>query len=224
MTEDEDGFSIRLDTRPVKTPAKEALVVPTRPLAEAIAAEWDAQEDLIRPDTMPMTRSANAAVDKVAHQHQEVADMLAAYGDADLLCYRADGPESLVARQSAEWDPLLDWAERRFGARLVPVSGVMHSPQAAQTLSILSEQVHLMDAFALTAFHDLVSLSGSLVIGLAAIEGNHTIEELWKLSRVDEHWQREQWGVDEEAQEVEAKKRTEFLHAKSFHDLSRSRE
>ena len=220
--EEEGGFGIRLDTRPVKTPAKAALVVPSRPLAEAIAAEWDAQEEVIRPDIMPMTRSANAAIDKVRHQHAEVADLLAAYGDADLLCYRADGPDSLVARQVEAWDPLLDWAENRFGVRLLPVAGVMHSPQDARALAVLSEQVHALDDFAMTAFHDLVGLSGSLVIGFAAMEGARPAEELWELSRLDERWQEEQWGVDEEAREVEAVKQSEFLHAKTFHDLAKA--
>ncbi len=220
VVQEAGGYGIRLDTRPVKTPAKAALIVPSRPMAEAIAAEWDAQEELIRPGTMPVTRSANAAIDKVRHQHAEVADLLAAYGDADLLCYRADGPESLVARQAAAWDPLLDWAAERFGARLVPVAGVMHSPQHPGALALFSAQVHAMDDFTLTAFHDLVGLSGSLVLGLAALEGARPAADLWELSRLDERWQEEQWGKDEEAQALEAAKRAEFLHAKRFHDLA----
>jgi len=220
VIEDEDGFGIQLDTRPVKTPAKAALIVPSRPLAEAIAAEWDAQEELIRPDRMPMTRSANAAIDKVRYQHAEVADLLAAYADADLLCYRADSLEGLVKRQTEAWDPLLDWADDRYGARLLPVSGVMHSPQNPKALALFSAQVHAMDAFTLTAFHDLVGLSGSLVIGLAALEGVKAPDVLWQVSRIDERWQEEQWGMDEEARVLEALKESEFLHAKSFFDLA----
>ncbi|MFN3209214.1 MAG: ATP12 family chaperone protein [Roseovarius sp.] len=223
VVEETGGYGIALDGRPVKTPAKAALIVPSRPLAEVIAEEWDAQDDLIRPDTMPNTRSANAAIDKVRHQHAEVADLLAAYGDADLLCYRADGPEGLVKRQTEAWDPLLDWAKGRYGARLVPVAGVMHSPQHPDALALLSTQVHGMDDFSLTAFHDLVGLSGSLVIGLAALEDARPAEDLWEASRIDERWQEEQWGVDEEARAVEAIKRAEFLHAKRFHTLARAR-
>ncbi|MGK7654650.1 ATP12 family chaperone protein [Roseovarius sp. B08] len=220
VVEDAGGFGIRLDGRPVKTPAKAALVVPSRPLAEAIAQEWDAQDELIRPDTMPNTRSANAAIDKVQHQHAEVAEMLAGYGDTDLLCYRADSPDSLVARQAEAWDPLLAWAEARYGARLVPVAGVMHRPQDPDALALFSAVVHGMDNFALTAFHDLVGLSGSLVIGLAAMEGACPAGDLWEVSRLDERWQEEQWGIDEQARATEAIKQAEFLHAKRFHDLA----
>ncbi len=220
VVEDEGGYGIRLDGRPVRTPAKAAMIVPTRPLAEAVAAEWDAQEDLIQPGTMPVTRSANAAIDKVRHQHAEVADMLAGYADTDLLCYRADSPDSLVQRQAEAWDPLLDWAEARYGARLVPVAGVMHRPQEAGALAQFSAEVHAMDNFTLTAFHDFVGLSGSLVIGLAAQEEARPAEDLWELSRLDERWQEEQWGIDEEARAVEAVKRAEFLHAKRFSALS----
>ena len=123
------GFTVRLDGRAVKTPAKAELVVPTTAMAEAIAQEWQAQDEVIDPNSMPVTRSANAAIDKVTAQFKEVADMLAAYGDSDVTCYRADTPDSLVARQAAAWDPLLEWAAVTFGARLFPVQGVMHAPQ-----------------------------------------------------------------------------------------------
>ncbi len=215
-----NGYGVELDGRPVKTPAKASLVVPTRALAAEIAAEWDAQEGEIRPDGMPVTRAANAAIDKVTPQHAEVADMLAAYGDADLLCYRAEEPAELVMRQAAAWDPLLDWAAEALGARLEPVTGVMHAPQDAKALRMLARQVHAMDAFALTAFHDLVSLSGSLVIGFAAVHKLHDIGVLWRLSRVDEDWQEEAWGTDEEATARAARKESDFAAAKRFHDLA----
>ncbi len=216
------GYTVHLDNRPVRTPAKAALVVPTRTMAQEIAAEWDAQEGQIAPATMPTTRSANAAIDKVTHQHAEVADLIAAYGDADLTCYRADGPEALVARQVEAWDPLLDWAESVLNVRLNPVTGVIHAPQDGAALQRLSARVHAMDAFALTAFHDLVSLTGSLIIGFAATHDLHPPETLWRLSRIDEIWQEEQWGEDEEAAEMAARKESDFLHAKRFHDLARS--
>ncbi|WP_135506594.1 ATP12 family chaperone protein [Roseovarius aestuariivivens] len=223
VTETAGGFGILLDTRPVKTPAKATLAVPTRAMADAIAAEWDAQEGEIKPLTMPVTRAANAAIDKVTPQHAEVADMVAAYGDADLLCYRADAPEGLIARQQEAWDPLLDWAEEALGARLQPVEGVMHRPQDPRALDRLSRQVHAMDAFTLTAFHDLVGLSGSLVIGFAVLHGHQTPEALWSVSRIDETWQEEFWGVDEEARQMALAKRAQFLDAKRFHDLVRDR-
>lgn len=215
-TETSGSFTVTLDGRAVKTPAKSPLVVPTMALAREIAAEWDAQDKEIDPLSMPFTRSANAAIDKVATQHAEVAEMLAAYGDADLLCYRADSPAELIARQTAAWDPLLDWADSTLGARLIPVSGVLHHPQSRDALDRLHKKVAEMDAFTLTAFHDLVSLSGSLVIGFAALMEQAPINDLWVVSRVDEDWQIDQWGEDDEATEQAEIKRQAFLHAKKF--------
>lgn len=222
VTEAGGGFTVELDGRPVKTPAKAALIVPSRALAQEIAQEWDAQEGEIRPAGMPATRFANAAIDKVAHQHGEVAQMLAGYGDADLLCYRAAGPVELVQRQVAAWDPLLDWAESVLGARLVPVQGVMHVAQARCALEHLAGQVRQMDHFSLTAFHDLVSLSGSLIIGFAALHDVHPPETLWRLSRIDEAWQAELWGRDEEAHAAAQRKQADFFNAKRFYDHLRN--
>ncbi|MEL6375780.1 MAG: ATP12 family protein [Pseudomonadota bacterium] len=218
VIERDGGYSVLLDKREVKTPAKAALVVPSFAMANAISKEWDDQEEEIKPQMMPVTRAANAAIDKVSIQHSEVADIVSAYADADLLCYRADGPSSLAQRQSEAWDPLLDWAAERFHARLTPVVGVMHTAQDSQALSILTKRAHQMDAFALTAFHDLVSLSGSFIIGLAAIENHLSPESLWQISRVDETWQQEQWGEDEDALETARYKESEFLQAKQFYD------
>lgn len=221
--EDTDGgFTVRLDGRPVRTPAKRALVVPTHALASEIAAEWDAQEGEIAPKSMPCTRSANAALDKVALQKAEVADMIAAYGENDLLCYRADSPAELAARQVAEWDPYLNWAESDLSAQLDVIIGVMHRPQPPEAIAALHRQVADQDNFALTALHDLVSLSGSLVLGLAAQQGRAAPEELWRVSRIDEDWQTEQWGEDEEATALATLKRHSFLHAARFFQLSRT--
>lgn len=215
----DSGYTVELDKRRIKTPAKAGLIVPTQDLAEAIAIEWDAQEDLVKPDTMPFTRTANAAIDKVAIQHGEVADMLAAYGDADLLCYRAEGPEGLIARQAERWDPALDWAAEHLNARLEPRSGLMHAPQDASVLGELSHRVHALSNFQLAAFHDLVSLSGSLVLGFAAALDWRSADEIWSLSRVDEDWQSEQWGKDDEAEAQAEIKHSAFLHAKRVCDL-----
>lgn len=221
VVEADGGFAVELDGRPVRTPLKSAMRLPSRAMAEAVAAEWDAQEGEIRPLTMPVTRAANAAIDKVEVQHAEVADMLAAYGDSDLLCYRADSPQELIARQAEAWDPLLDWADETFGARLIPVEGVMHAPQDHRALERLARPVHEMDAFRLTAFHDLVGISGSLIVGFAAIHEARDIGELWRLSRIDEIWQEEQWGIDEEARAQAEMKESDFYAAKRFHDLAR---
>jgi chaperone required for assembly of F1-ATPase len=220
VAETGDGFAVELDGRRIKTPAKTTLAVPGRGMAEAIAAEWDAQVEEVDPTTMPFTRSANAAIDKVRIQHAEVADLLAAYGDSDLLCYRADSPESLVARQAEVWDPALDWAADVLGARLETRTGLMHAGQDADALAVLAARVHALNDFQLAAFHDLVSLSGSLVLGFAAALDWRPAEELWDMSRLDELWQEEQWGEDEEAVQTAAVKRKAFLHAKAFYDFS----
>ncbi|WP_425099975.1 ATP12 family chaperone protein [Tropicibacter sp. S64] len=214
------GWTVTLDGRGVKTPAKTALTVPTEALAREIAAEWQAQGDRVDPATMPFTRMANSALDKVTTQHAEVADMLAAYGDADLLCYRAGHPEELVTRQAAAWDPMLDWAAEIFGARLAPRIGVIHEPQDGAALAALSRQVHALNPFALAAFHDLVSLTGSLVLGLAVARGRLSAEDAWPLSRIDETWQEEQWGEDAEARALADYKKGEFLHAARFFQLA----
>lgn len=220
VTDAPEGFGVALDGRPVRTPAKRDLQVPTRGLAEAVAAEWAAQGEVINPLDMPFTRTANAAIDKVAIQHAEVADMLAAYGDSDLLCYRAEAPEALVARQAAQWDPILEWADTALGARLHPRIGVMHVPQDAEALDRLTAQVHALSVFQLTAFHDLVSLSGSLILGFAAAHDLQKIEALWDISRLDEIWQAEQWGQDDEAEAAAAIKFAGFEHAKRVFELA----
>lgn len=213
------GFTVHLDARPVRTPLKAPLVVPTLALAEAIAAEWQAQDGKVNPGTMPFTRTANSAIDKVAPQMDEVAAMLAAYGGSDLLCYRAEGPPDLVARQAEGWDPILIWALEALGADLVVTAGVIHVEQPKESVLRLHERVAGMTAFQLAAFHDLVAISGSLVLALAVTDGRVTAEAAWSLSRIDEDWQISLWGEDEEAAEVAGLKRAAFLQADRFYGL-----
>ncbi len=219
VVEDQSGYSIGLDGRSVKTPAKAALTVPSRALADAIADEWRAVEGKIDPGIMPFTRSANAAIDKVAAQFDDVAEMLAAYGGTDLLCYRAEGPEGLVERQQDGWDPILNWADATFGARLVPTVGIMPVTQSSEALACLATPLFLATSFELTALHDLIALSGSLVLGLAVTQRRLSADEAWALSRIDENWQAEQWGVDEDAAQVAEIKREAFLHADRLHQM-----
>lgn len=214
------GFGIQLDARPVRTPAKALMVVPTRVMAEAIADEWRAVEKEIDPRRMPVTRAANAAIDKVAPQFDEVADLIAAYGASDLLCYRAVGRAEMVAAQAAAWDPMLDWAERMFDAPLKVTTGVAPIDQPEVSVRRLSAQVHACDNFQLTALYDLVSLSGSLVLGLAMTSSDFQPETLWTLSRFDEDWQAREWGEDEEASAIAERKREDFLRACHFWKLS----
>jgi chaperone required for assembly of F1-ATPase len=207
------GFKVLLDGRAVKTPAKAPLIVPVEALAQQIAAEWSAQDKMIDPTSMPFTRAANAAIDKVSAQHDEVAELIAAYGDSDLLCYRAAQPEALVARQAASWDPFLDWARDEQGIELKVFTGVMHCPQPPESLARIAQITGAMNAYELTAFHDLVSLTSSFVLGLAAARQLRTADEIWEISRIDESWQEEQWGGDDEAAAATMVKRQAFVCA-----------
>lgn len=215
----EGGFAVHLDARPVRTPLKAPLVLPTFPLAEAVAAEWQAQEGKVKPETMPVTRTANSAIDKVAPQHSDVADMLAAYGGSDLLCYRATGPAGLIQVQAEGWDPLLAWAADTLSAPLQVTIGIVPVSQPAESLAALSRLVHQLDSFRLAAFHDLVAISGSLVLALAVIQRRLSAPEAWALSRIDEDWQISLWGEDEGAAEHAALKREAFLAADRFYGL-----
>lgn len=215
----EGGFTVLLDARPVRTPLKAPLILPTQALAEAVATEWQAQQGKIDPETMPFTRTANSALDKVAPQVEAVAALLAAYGDSDLLCYRAEEPADLVARQAEAWNPLLAWAEDAFGAPLVVTTGVMPVGQSRDSIARLARQVREMSPFQLSAFHDLVALSGSLVLALAVTRQRLTAEAAWSLSRTDEDWQIALWGEDEEAAEIAVRKRAAFLQADRFYGL-----
>lgn len=218
----EGGFTVLLDGRTVKTPAKADLTVPTRAMAEAIALEWDAQEEVLDPGTMPVTRGANAAIDKVRTQRAEVVAHLAEYGDSDLLCYRAAGPDALVQRQAEGWDPMLEWAAEAMEARLSVGQGVMHVTQNPRALARLTAALAALDDFAMAAAHDLISLSGSLVLALAVTRRAISPLDAWGLSRIDEQWQIDQWGVDNEAAAAELIKRAAFLDADRFYRLSQT--
>lgn len=217
----DNGWTVTLDARPVKTPAKVALIVPTAALAELIAAEWDAQAGAVRPETMPTTRMANSAIDKVRPQFAEVAEMLSEYAGSDLLCYRAEAPEPLVARQTAAWDPLLDWARETHGAPLTVTHGIVHVAQPAASLAALRAAVFDQSDYQLAALHDLIAITGSLVLGLAVAAGRLDAEQAFALSRIDEHWQAEQWGTDEDAAAIEATKRQALIEAARFYQLCR---
>jgi len=216
----QDGFAVQLDSRPVRTPAKAPLILPSKAMAEAVATEWDAQEEKVNPLTMPVTRGANAAIDKVRTQRGEVIALLAEYGDSDLLCYRAAGPEDLVVLQAKAWDPMLDWAADTFGARLFVGQGVMHVAQRPEALQSLRAELTKLSDFELAAAHDLISLSGSLVLALAVMHDAMEPDEAWGASRVDEEFQISQWGRDEEAEEASQIKRQAFLNAARFYGLA----
>nr|WP_325253092.1 ATP12 family protein [Amylibacter sp.] len=209
----DQGYVIHLDGRVVKTPLKQDLVLPTQAAAELVAAEWDAAEGELNPAAMPATRWANVSVDKMGPQFDGVVEMLAAYGDNDLLCYRATHPQELIARQAAVWDPPLQWAAKHFNAPLLVTQGVIPIDQPNQSLANLQAAVSGFDCFELAAFHDLVQISGSLVLALAVAHREMDVNVAWDVSRVDENWQIEQWGEDEEAQATAELKRQSFVFA-----------
>lgn len=216
------GWTVTLDGKPIRTPRKTPFRAPTAAMAAAAAAEWAAQKDQVDPALMPVTRGVNSALDRAIPEFDGVVEMIAAYGESDLLSYRAEGPEALVARQAAAWDPLLAKAEAVYGARLAVTAGIVHVSQDAAALARLKDAVADFDPFALTGLYDLVALSGSLVIGLLTARGDLSAAEGWGLSRVDEIWQAEQWGDDDDALRLAVRKAQEFAEAARFIELARA--
>ena len=198
--EAENGFALRLDGRALLTPAKAKLIVPARALAQAIAAEWRAQGETIRPASMPLTRLANSALDGVAQTMAQTAREIAGFADADLVCYRALEPESLAARQAAAFDPVLDFARQALGARFALAGAVLHVAQPEAAISAVRSAVEAYaDPLALTALHGLTSLSGSVLIALAVARGAMATQAAWAAAHIDEDFQIEVWGADAEA-------------------------
>jgi len=195
----DDGISVRLDGKAVKTPAKRTLLLPSEALGEAVAEEWRAQDENIRPETMPLTRLACTAIDRVSPSRTGVVNQVSAYGATDLLCYRAEGPPDLVEIQSDQWQPLLDWAADELSTPLVVGSGVVHISQSEDAIAALRRRVDRFTDFELTAVADLTQIMGSLVLALAVVCGRLSWQQAFECSRLDEHWQNQQWGEDAEA-------------------------
>jgi len=208
---DESGWAILLDGRSLKTPARAALAVPTQALAEAIAEEWRSVGETVDPRAMPLTGLANAAIDRVAPDRQAFAQGLARYAEADLACYRVEGPRELVAQQELSWDPLLAWARRRYDVEFATTCGLMHVAQPGATVERLSHAIAALDAFQLAGLSPLVTVGGSLVAGLAVIEKAIGADEAWKAVSIDEQWQLDQWGADAEAEKALDNRRRDFM-------------
>lgn len=217
----EGGWGVFLDERRLNTPGKLPLDVPTEALAHGIADEWAAQDQVIRPQDMPLTRAANTAIEQLPPRFDEVVEMLSAYGGTDLLSYRADAPADLAALQAAGWDPVLDWLALRFDARLAVTAGVIAVPQNPSALQNLRAEVAAQDGFSLTALHDLVTLTGSLALGLAVLHDRISVEDAIGLSRIDEEFQAERWGRDEEADILASDRAQAIRNAARFLTLSR---
>jgi len=213
------GFAILLDGRPVRTPARAPLNLPTEALAAAVAAEWAAQGEKIDPRAMPLTGLANAAIDRVAPDLGAFAAGLATFGESDLLCYRAEAPVALARRQAEAWDPLLDWARRRFDVEFETVQGIMHRRQPERSVARLARAAAARDAFELAALSPLVTIAGSLIVALALIEGEIGLDQAWAAAALDEAWQAEKWGHDALAAATLEAKRREYEAAYRFFEL-----
>lgn len=195
-----EGFLLHLDGRPVRTPARKIVALPYQGVAEALADEWRTQEKTIDPKKMPLTRLVNSALDGVSGMMAEVREEIVRFAGTDLLCYRAETPERLVARQSAHWDPVIEWAQARYGCRFALAAGVLHVAQAKETLSAIDGAVAAFgEPLRLAALHSMTALLGSCLLALAVAEGRLEMEEAWKAAHVDEDWNIEQWGEDHEA-------------------------
>lgn len=211
-----DAWAILIDGRPVKTPGKSELVVPTRALAEAIADEWNAVDGDIDPRAMPLTGIANAAIEHVTRNPELFAAGLARYAESDLACYRTDTPSVLAERQRYEWDRLLAWARRRFDVDFAVTTGLTHVEQPAATVERLRHAVAVLDPFHLAGLSPLVTIGGSLVAALGLLEGASTHEEAWEAVTVDDRWQLEQWGSDSEAEAALENRRRDFMTGARF--------
>jgi chaperone required for assembly of F1-ATPase len=190
---------VLLDGKPIRTPAKRELALPTKALAEAVAAEWEAQGDHIDPAAMPLTRLVNSALDGVTGREAEVRAEIAKYGASDLLCYRAEGPADLLRRQAEAWDPILAWARAEFNVHLATGQGIVPVAQPPATVAAIESALADLDALALAAQHVMTTLTGSALLALAHARGRLTAEAAWAAAHVDEDWQISQWGEDAEA-------------------------
>lgn len=213
---------VALDGRPVRTPGRVPLALPTDALAEAVADEWRAVGETVDPRAMPLTGLANAAIDRIAPDPAPFAAGLARYGESDLLCYRAAGPEPLLKRQAAAWDPPLDWARARYDVHLRVATGVMHVAQPPLATERLGEAVAARDAWTLAALSPVVTITGSLVLALALIEGAMTPDAAWAAATIDEDWQAELWGEDALAMQARAARRAEFDAGVRFLEAARA--
>lgn len=213
------GFGILLDGKTLRSPAQRDLIVPTMPLAAAIADEWSRQGEKIQPHSMPLMQLAATTIDRVAPARAEIAADILGYARTDLVCYRADGPPALVERQSQAWDPLIDWLRRRYDVALRVTAGIVAVAQPAATLEALERAIAGRDDFSLAAFATMTNATGSLVIALALAEGEITPEEASHAAQLDELFQAERWGEDAEAIERRVAQLGDLVAARKFMDL-----
>jgi chaperone required for assembly of F1-ATPase len=215
-------LEISLDGRIVKTPLKVPLVLPTRALAEAVAAEWDAQKENVNPGTMPLTKLAHTAIDRATSERPSIAAEILEFAGSDMVCYRADKPDSLVALQSQHWAPVLAWAQDALGAKFATVDSVMHITQSRDAMQAVRRHVDGLDAFAFTAVHNLTTLTGSALLALMLAADGISSQRAWLAANVDEDWQIATWGRDDEAETRRAGRSQEFSACVAFIKLAQT--
>jgi len=216
------ALSIELDGKPLRTPMKALLEAPTRALAEAMAEEWRAQGANINPFSMPLTRLANAAIDRVRPRRGEVIEAICAHGAHDLLCYRAQEPLAFVLLQQKTWDPLLEWAGAQLGSCFVLAEGVMPISQPQETLAALARRYGAFGDFQLAGLSNMASLSGSAILPLAVASGRLSAAQAWEAASLDESWNMRMWGSDREAKAQLAQRQREFMAAAHLLELLRA--
>ncbi len=214
-----DGYRIELDGRPIKTPAKANLRLPTRRLADAVAEEWRAQGDKIDPKTMPMTSSANAAIDRVEPRCAEVVDELAGYVGQDLICYREPDDDQLIALQEAQWDPVIDWIERELGVRPMVTAGIMPVAQPKALNTAFIERLFPLSHFHLAAFYQIATGLGSVMLALWHMDGDQSFDLVWDAANLDHSYQAQRWGRDEEAERMLEARRLDVQTSARFLSL-----
>lgn len=219
---EEGGWQVALDGRAIKTVKGSAQIVPSEALAKAMAAEWDAQGDTIDPKTMPLRDMADYTIDMVAPDTQTLIDKTVSYGDTDTLLYRADPDEPLYARQQEVWEPIVSRFEADHGIAFTRISGIIHRPQSEDTLATLRAVLEGQSPFALTAIEMMTHLAASLITGLSAADVEADALALWEAASLEEEWQAQEWGRDEEAEDRRAKRTRDFLKAREFWELARA--
>jgi len=217
---DEGGYMIQLDGRPIKTPLKQTLGVHSFSLAKAIAKEWDDQKDEIDLEGMLFTKLSHTTLDRVRAMNQDVLDEILSFAGSDLLCYRATEPNSLVVREQERWDPFLSWFESTYNIKMKTVCGIVHEEQNLEDLRKIADLLGTLDDFSLTAVHNITSLTGSALLALALVLGDWTSHEIWAAAFIDEDYQMERWGGDEEVIRRREMRRAEFDKTYEFYQLS----
>lgn len=218
----ESGYGVQLDGKPIKTPAGQPLIVASAPLAAALAEEWAAQSETVTPSSMPLMQLVSTALDRMKQTRGQVTGFLLGFGGSDVLCYRADSPSDLAELQAKRWQPWLDWVAQEIEAPLAVTVGIVPLEQEAESLARLQRRIEAYDDWVVTALQSLAPCLGSLVLALAVVEGKLTAGEAFELSRLDETFQADRWGIDSEAKARSDGLRQEVLAAARMLDLLRA--